>query len=132
MPTYTYACTACNHSFDVRQSFSDDPLTDCPECAQGVGRLRKVIHPVGISFKGSGFYKTDSRASTSSPSNGSGSKDGSGSPAKEPSSAPAGDSSKETGSSTGSGSSSTSAVSPSSSGSSASSTSSTSGGAKAS
>ena len=61
MPTYTYACTECGHSFDIRQSFTDDPLTDCPECAHG--RLRKVIHPVGISFKGSGFYKTDSRSS---------------------------------------------------------------------
>lgn len=68
MPTYTYACTACDHAFDVRQSFSDDPLTDCPECAEGGGRLRKVIHPVGISFKGSGFYKTDSRASSKSTS----------------------------------------------------------------
>ncbi|GAA6526403.1 FmdB family zinc ribbon protein [Intrasporangium sp. DVR] len=60
MPTYTYACTECGHSFDIRQSFTDDPLTDCPECPHG--RLRKVIHPVGIAFKGSGFYKTDSRA----------------------------------------------------------------------
>ncbi|MDC5698193.1 FmdB family transcriptional regulator [Intrasporangium calvum] len=63
MPTYTYACTECGHAFDIRQSFTDDPLTDCPECAEG--RLRKVIHPVGIAFKGSGFYKTDSRASGS-------------------------------------------------------------------
>ena len=63
MPTYSYACTECGHAFDVRQSFTDDPLTDCPECANGAGRLRKVIHPVGIAFKGSGFYKTDSRAS---------------------------------------------------------------------
>ena len=63
MPTYTYACTECGHEFDIRQSFTDDPLTDCPECANGAGRLRKVIHPVGIAFKGSGFYKTDSRSS---------------------------------------------------------------------
>ena len=62
MPTYTYACTECGHEFDIRQSFTDDPLTDCPDCADGAGRLRKVIHPVGIAFKGSGFYKTDSRA----------------------------------------------------------------------
>ena len=69
MPTYSYACTMCDHRFDVRQSFSDDPLTDCPECFDG--RLRKVIHPVGIAFKGSGFYKTDSKTSgkpTSAPS----------------------------------------------------------------
>ena len=63
MPTYTYACTECGHEFDIRQSFTDDPLTDCPDCADGAGRLRKVIHPVGIAFKGSGFYKTDSRSS---------------------------------------------------------------------
>ena len=60
MPTYSYACTECGHAFDIRQSFTDDALTVCPECGQP--RLRKVIHPVGIAFKGSGFYKTDSRA----------------------------------------------------------------------
>ncbi len=59
MPTYSYACTGCGHAFDIRQSFTDDSLTVCPEC--GETTLRKVIHPVGISFKGSGFYKTDSR-----------------------------------------------------------------------
>ena len=62
MPTYSYACQNCGHAFDIRQSFSDDALTVCPEC--GEPRLRKVIHPVGIAFKGSGFYKTDSRASS--------------------------------------------------------------------
>ncbi|EWT01534.1 FmdB family transcriptional regulator [Intrasporangium oryzae NRRL B-24470] len=61
MPTYSYACTSCGHAFDIRQSFSDDALTVCPECTEKA--LRKVIHPVGIAFKGSGFYKTDSRAS---------------------------------------------------------------------
>ena len=61
VPTYSYLCTMCEHAFDVRQSFTDDALTDCPECFDG--RLRKVIHAVGISFKGSGFYKTDSRPS---------------------------------------------------------------------
>ena len=60
MPTYSYACQECGHAFDIRQSFTDDSLTVCPEC--GEPRLRKVIHPVGIAFKGSGFYKTDSRA----------------------------------------------------------------------
>ena len=58
VPTYQYACTACGHRFDAVQSFSDASLTDCPECA---GRLRKVFSSVGIVFKGSGFYRTDSR-----------------------------------------------------------------------
>ena len=64
MPTYSYACQECGHAFDIRQSFTDDSLTVCPEC--GEPRLRKVIHPVGIAFKGSGFYKTDSRAAAKS------------------------------------------------------------------
>ena len=59
MPTYSYACTACEHRFDTKQSFTDSSLTDCPECA---GRLRKLFSPVGVVFKGSGFYRTDSRA----------------------------------------------------------------------
>ena len=58
MPTYQYACTECGHRFEAVQSFSDDALTDCPQCA---GRLRKVFNSVGIVFKGSGFYRTDSR-----------------------------------------------------------------------
>lgn len=59
MPTYSYACTACGHAFDIRQSFTDDALTVCPECE---GRLRKVLGNVGVVFKGSGFYRNDSRA----------------------------------------------------------------------
>ncbi|MCR1983847.1 FmdB family transcriptional regulator [Cellulosimicrobium cellulans] len=59
MPTYAYTCTACGHAFDIHQSFSDDALTVCPECS---GRLRKVFSSVGVTFKGSGFYRTDSRA----------------------------------------------------------------------
>ncbi|HWE89102.1 MAG TPA: FmdB family zinc ribbon protein [Pseudonocardiaceae bacterium] len=59
MPTYQYACTACGHRFDAVQSFTDDALTECPECA---GRLRKLFGAVGVVFKGSGFYRTDSRA----------------------------------------------------------------------
>ena len=59
MSTYQYACTACGHRFEAVQSFSDSSLTDCPECA---GRLRKVFSSVGIVFKGSGFYRTDSRS----------------------------------------------------------------------
>ncbi len=62
MPTYSYACTACEHHFDTVQKFTDASLTDCPECA---GRLRKLFSSVGIVFKGSGFYRTDSRASSS-------------------------------------------------------------------
>jgi putative FmdB family regulatory protein len=58
VPTYQYACTACDERLEVVQKFSDDPLTECAECG---GRLRKVFSPVGIVFKGSGFYRTDSR-----------------------------------------------------------------------
>ncbi|HLT18073.1 MAG TPA: FmdB family zinc ribbon protein [Thermomicrobiales bacterium] len=58
MPLYDYACEECGHRFEVRQSFSDDPLTVCPECE---GHIRRVIHPSGIIFKGSGWYITDSR-----------------------------------------------------------------------
>ncbi len=63
MPTYQYACTECGHAFEQFQSFSDDALTECPECS---GRLRKLFNAVGVVFKGSGFYRNDSRdASTS-------------------------------------------------------------------
>jgi len=58
VPTYQYACTECGHAFDQFQSFSDDALTVCPECQ---GRLRKVYNAVGVVFKGSGFYRNDSR-----------------------------------------------------------------------
>jgi putative FmdB family regulatory protein len=63
MPTYQYACTECGHAFEQFQSFSDDALTHCPECD---GRLRKVFNAVGVVFKGSGFYRTDSRSASSS------------------------------------------------------------------
>ncbi|MBD7949570.1 FmdB family transcriptional regulator [Oerskovia sp. Sa4CUA1] len=63
MPTYAYTCTACGHAFDIHQAFTDDALTVCPECG---GRLRKVFSSVGVTFKGSGFYRTDSRSSKSS------------------------------------------------------------------
>ena len=59
MPTYQYACTECDHAFEQVQSFSDDALTECPQCQ---GRLRKLFNAVGVVFKGSGFYRTDSRA----------------------------------------------------------------------
>ena len=58
MPLYVYRCNNCEHQFEVRQRFSDDSLTECPEC---LGEIRRVINPVGIVFKGSGFYVTDSR-----------------------------------------------------------------------
>ena len=58
MPTYEYACKACGEHLEVVQSFRDDPLTECPHCG---GELRKVFGAIGIAFKGSGFYKTDSR-----------------------------------------------------------------------
>jgi len=67
MPTYEYACTACGHRLEAVQSFTDDPLTECPDCS---GALRKVYSPVGIVLKGSGFYKTDSRAAAKSNGNG--------------------------------------------------------------
>lgn len=63
MPTYQYACTECGHAFEQVQSFSDDALTVCPACE---GRLRKVFNAVGVVFKGSGFYRTDSRSGSSS------------------------------------------------------------------
>lgn len=62
MPTYAYACTECDHNFEIVQSFSEDSLTVCPECG---GRLRKVFNSVGVVFKGSGFYRTDSRSDSS-------------------------------------------------------------------
>ena len=80
MPTYQYACTECGHAFEQFQSFSDDALTVCPECD---GRLRKVFNAVGVVFKGSGFYRTDSRSSGSSSSTAASS---SGSPSSDSSS----------------------------------------------
>jgi putative FmdB family regulatory protein len=69
LPTYEYACTACGHRLEAVQKFTDDPLTECPECG---APLRKVYGAVGIVLKGSGFYKTDSRAASGA--NGSGKK----------------------------------------------------------
>lgn len=59
MPTYSYRCTACTNAFDIHQAFTDDSLTVCPECG---APLRKVFSAVGVTFQGSGFYRTDSRA----------------------------------------------------------------------
>lgn len=88
MPTYAYTCTACGHAFDVHQSFDDAALTVCPECQ---GRLRKVFSPVGVVFKGSGFYRTDARnGTTKSPSTGSAtSTDSSSASSSTPAAAPA-------------------------------------------
>jgi putative FmdB family regulatory protein len=61
VPTYQYACTACDERLEAVQSFTDAPLTECPVCG---GALRKVFSAVGVVFKGSGFYKNDSRGST--------------------------------------------------------------------
>lgn len=63
MPTYQYVCTACGHDFEAVQSFSDDALTECPECG---GPVRKKFGAVGVVFKGSGFYRTDSRSGSTS------------------------------------------------------------------
>ena len=76
MPTYQYACTDCGEPLEVVQSFSDDALTECPACG---GRLRKLYNAVGIVFKGSGFYRTDSRSGSSSTVPAASSSDSSGS-----------------------------------------------------
>ena len=65
MPTYSYACTECDNRFDAVQAFTDDALKECPQCS---GRLRKLFGSVGVVFKGSGFYRTDSRAGSGSTS----------------------------------------------------------------
>lgn len=65
MPTYQYRCKDCGHDFEIQQSFTDDALDTCPECN---GSLKKVYGNVGISFKGSGFYKNDARTSSTSSS----------------------------------------------------------------
>ncbi|HEY3479391.1 MAG TPA: FmdB family zinc ribbon protein [Streptomyces sp.] len=111
MPTYQYQCTECGEGLEAVQKFTDDALTVCPNCS---GRLRKVFSAVGVVFKGSGFYRTDSRGSSSSSapatkSGGSDSKSDSGSGSKADSK-PAGSSSGSS-SSTTKGSSSTSSTS---------------------
>ncbi|WP_433758890.1 FmdB family zinc ribbon protein [Nocardia sp. CA-135398] len=65
MPTYSYACTQCDNRFDIVQSFTDEALSVCSECS---GKLRKLFNSVGIVFKGSGFYRTDSRGGSSTAS----------------------------------------------------------------
>ncbi|WP_445280442.1 FmdB family zinc ribbon protein [Streptomyces sp. DSM 118148] len=86
MPTYQYQCTECGEGLEAVQKFTDDALTECPACG---GRLKKVFSAVGIVFKGSGFYRNDSRgsSSSSSPASKSSSSAGSSSDAKPASSA---------------------------------------------
>ncbi len=91
MPTYSYRCTECSTAFDIQQAFTDDSLTECPTCQ---GKLRKVFSAVGVTFNGSGFYRTDSRAGSSSSSSSSSSSaksesSGSSAPASTPAAAPA-------------------------------------------
>jgi len=74
VPTYSYACTECDNRFDVVQAFTDDALTTCENCS---GRLRKLFNSVGVVFKGSGFYRTDSREAAKSSTNGSAKSDSS-------------------------------------------------------
>jgi putative FmdB family regulatory protein len=76
VPTYQYACTACGHQLEAVQSFTDEPLAECPACE---GKLRKLYSAVGIVFKGSGFYRTDSRSNSKSSSSSSTSSSDSGS-----------------------------------------------------
>jgi putative FmdB family regulatory protein len=91
VPTYQYACTECGEQLEAVQSFSDPALTECPACQ---GRLRKVFNSVGIVFKGSGFYRNDSRAA-----NGSGDKKNDAPPETKPEAKPAADTSASSGSS---------------------------------
>lgn len=109
MPVYEYACTDCSEQLEVRQSFTDDALTVCPTCEGG---LRKILSAVGVVFKGSGFYRNDSRSKSTSdsdtsssdkPNETASSSDSSGSESKKPSSSdPSGSESKKSPSGAGS------------------------------
>jgi putative FmdB family regulatory protein len=91
MPTYSYRCTSCDNAFDIQQAFTEESLTTCPECGKA---LRKVFSAIGVTFQGSGFYRTDSRAESkkkstdaaSSPKKDSGSSTPAATPAKKESS----------------------------------------------
>ncbi|MFI8948286.1 FmdB family zinc ribbon protein [Streptomyces sp. NPDC053750] len=100
MPTYQYQCTECGEGLEAVQKFTDDALTECPNCQ---GRLKKVFSAVGIVFKGSGFYRNDSRGSSSSSSPASSSKSASSATTSSSSSSDSGSSSSSssTGSSAG-------------------------------
>lgn len=87
MPTYSYKCTECGNAFDIQQAFSDASLSECPSCG---GRLRKVFGVVGVTFNGSGFYRTDSRAAAKGSGSEGAKKDGAkkgGAPKKDAASA---------------------------------------------
>ncbi|MFF3400788.1 FmdB family zinc ribbon protein [Streptomyces sp. NPDC002659] len=116
MPTYQYQCTECGEGLEAVQKFTDDALTVCPNCE---GRLKKVFSAVGIVFKGSGFYRNDSRGSSSSSSPASSGASTPSSGAKSSDSSAASTSTNGSGSSSGSASSSSSSSSSSTSGSSA-------------
>jgi putative FmdB family regulatory protein len=96
LPTYSYKCTECGTAFDIQQAFTDDSLTECPNCG---GKLRKVFSAVGVTFNGSGFYRNDSREKKSGPSGSSGS-----SPKSDSSSSPSSSSDSSSSSSSSSGS----------------------------
>jgi len=102
MPTYSYRCTECGNAFDIHQAFTDDALTVCDVCG---GRLRKLFNTIGVTFNGSGFYRTDSRSEGKGGAGGSGSS-GSGSSGSDASSGSSSSSSSASSSSSGSGSSS--------------------------
>lgn len=99
MPTYQYQCTECGEGLEAVQKFTDDALTECPNCQ---GRLKKVFSAVGIVFKGSGFYRNDSRGSSSSSSPASSSKSGSSATTSSSSSSSSDSGSSSSSSSTGS------------------------------
>jgi putative FmdB family regulatory protein len=107
VPTYSYACTDCGNRFDAVQAFSDAALTDCPKCE---GRLRKLFGNVGVVFKGSGFYRNDSREAAKSSSNGSSSNGSSNGSESTSSSSSSSSSSEKSSSASSSGSSSTSSA----------------------
>ncbi|WEG07788.1 zinc ribbon domain-containing protein [Microbacterium horticulturae] len=86
MPTYAYACKNCGHRFDAVQSFADAALTECPECG---GALRKQYGSIGVTFNGSGFYRTDSRKATASGDSGGASAPSSTSSSSETKASPA-------------------------------------------
>ncbi len=99
MPTYQYACTECGEQLEAVQSFSDPALTECPNCS---GKLRKVFNSVGIVFKGSGFYRNDSRAGNVSAEKSAAPAAESKSESATPASTPAASGSSSSGSSSGS------------------------------
>ena len=113
MPTYEYRCKSCGHQFDIVQAFTDDALTECPAC--GEAALKKVFGNVGITFKGSGFYKTDSRSAGSFGSTKDADKSDKGSSTTSTASSSSSDSSSSSSSSDSSGSSTSSSSSSSSS-----------------